>query len=117
MFPLHHQNIKDHRVLDSSKFEIIYIFKFVRVDIILKIFSDRGTNLKPFLKNCNSLGVMGRYGDRLDGSSSQRLLGWSSDVAAGVTANLRYLTRLHDPLQVSYYFLRRNTSLTYRIIH
>ena len=109
MFPLHHQNIKDHRVLDSSKFEIIYIFKFVRIDIILKIFSDRGTNLKPFLKNCNSLGVMGRYGDRLDGSSSQRLLGWSSDVAAGVTANLRYLTRLHDPLQVSYYFLRRNT--------
>ena len=49
---------------------------------------------------------MGRFGDRLDGTSSQRLLGWTSDVAAGMTSNLRYLTRLHDPLQVCFQSLR-----------
>ena len=51
---------------------------------------------------------MGRFGDRLDGTSSQKLLGWTSDVAAGMTSNLRYLTRLHDPLQVSFFSLNNS---------
>ena len=65
------------------------------------VFSVRGTNLKPFMKSYSSAGVMGRYCDRTDGTSSLRLLGWTADVSAGLISNLRYLTRLHDPLQVS----------------
>ena len=71
------------------------------------IFSDRGLSMKPLLKNYNSAGVMGRFIDRMDGTSSQRLLGWTVDVSSSMVANLRYLSRLHDPLQVrrSYNFL------------
>ena len=57
--------------------------------------------MKPLLKNYNSAGVMGRFIDRMDGTSSQRLLGWTVDVSSSMATNLRYLSRLHDPLQVS----------------
>ena len=36
----------------------------------------------------------------MDGTSSQKLLGWTVDVSSSMVANLRYLARLPDPLQV-----------------